>query len=322
MTPIPRQETFEQFMTRCLHDPEQGYYSQNIRGIGSRGDFTTAPQLSEAPAKAIAAWARQAFRAHRTNNLIEIGPGMGTLAGQVLQHLPMHIRFRTKLHLVDSSQTLAVRQKAGLRNKANYHRTIQEALSACKGRAVIYSNELVDAFPVKLFEKTSDSWAEVCLNHSSATGVPEEYLCRSAELPPSSIFDQLFQTSQRVEIHDSYRLWLKSWLPGWQTGEMLTIDYGNLAKDLYYRRPGGSLRAYFHHQIFEGNSVYQHPGKQDITADVNFTDLIQWSKPWLTSEMPVSLATFIRCNTEYVCEPILGAADHFMVLRQVIREKI
>ena len=52
-TPIP----FEEFMRRALYDPEHGYYARSIAGVGRRGDFTTAPMLSEAPARAIATWA-------------------------------------------------------------------------------------------------------------------------------------------------------------------------------------------------------------------------------------------------------------------------
>ena len=52
-TPQP----FEEFMRRALYDPERGYYARRITGVGRRGDFTTAPMLSAAPAKAIAAWA-------------------------------------------------------------------------------------------------------------------------------------------------------------------------------------------------------------------------------------------------------------------------
>ncbi len=44
--------TVEKFMERALYDPEHGYYSRRITGVGRHGDFTTAPMLSGAPAKA------------------------------------------------------------------------------------------------------------------------------------------------------------------------------------------------------------------------------------------------------------------------------
>ena len=38
-----------------------------------------------------------------------------------------------------------------------------EALAACHGRAVIFSNELVDAFAVRRFQNTADGWQELMI---------------------------------------------------------------------------------------------------------------------------------------------------------------
>lgn len=308
------QETFEQFMQRCLHDPQRGYYAKNIRAIGPRGDFTTAPQLSSTPAKAIAAWAAQAMRTHQTRNLIEIGPGMGTLSQQVLCHLPLTLRFRTKLHLVDSSPILLSHQKNTLGKRALYHQTIHQALESCKGNAVIFSNELVDAFPVRLFQKNQNQWQEISVIHSENR--ISEILIDPVSLPESSIFKGNYPSGQRVEVHESYQKWLQSWLPIWRRGEMLTIDYGALASDLYHRRPQGSLRGYLLQQRIEGPAIYQNPGLQDLTADVNFSDLIEWGKPFLQHETPLNLAEFIQSYTQAQDDQLLNACHYFMTLRQ------
>lgn len=307
-------ETFEQFMQRCLHDPQRGYYAKNIRAIGSRGDFTTAPQLAEAPAKAIAAWARQAMRFHKTRNLIEIGPGMGTLSKQILRHLPLTLRLTTKLHLVDSSPNLLAHQKNTLGKRASFHSTIHKALESCDGNAVIFSNELVDAFPVRLFQKKQTDWKEIALIHSG--NQTQEILIDPHTLPESSIFNGIFPFDQRVEIHESYQKWLQSWLPLWQSGEMLTIDYGNLAESLYHRRPHGSLRGYLLQQRIEGPDLYRNQGLQDLTADVNFTDLVEWGKPWLISETPQNFADLIRPFTKTHDSQLILACDYFMAVRQ------
>jgi SAM-dependent MidA family methyltransferase len=307
-------ETFEQFMRRCLHDPQRGYYSKNIRSIGTRGDFTTAPQISDAPAKAIAAWASKAMRFHRTRHLIEVGPGMGTLSKQVLQHLPITLRFAVKLHLVDSSPALLAHQKNTLGKRASFHNTIHEALKSCGGNAVIFSNELVDAFPVRLFQKNQSNWQEIALIHSD--NLTREILVDPSSLPKSSIFSRDFPIGQRVEVHESYRNWLRSWLPLWRGGEMLTMDYGNLAENLYHRCPQGSLRGYLLQHRVEGPAIYQNPGLQDLTADVNFTDLIEWGEPELQYEAPQSFAEFIHPFTKPHDSQLLAACDHFMSLRQ------
>lgn len=303
-------ETIESFMARALHDPTKGYYARNIRGIGPRGDFTTAPHLSETPAKAIAAWITRSLRETKVRHVIEIGPGLGTLSGQVIRRLPAIMRLRTRFHLVESSPALAASQKKLLGKKVFYHTNILSALEACSGEAVIFSNELIDAFPARVFRKTKGKWLEVALKDSSEILLPHN------KLPPSSTFSIDFQEGQTVEVHDSYRLWLESWLPSWKRGSMLTIDYGDTAEHLYTRRPRGTLRAYLLHQRVEGSAIFCHAGLQDITADVNFTDITAWSSPWLENSPLVNLADFMRPFSDHQEFHVLEAAAEFKALEQ------
>jgi len=309
--PIP----FEEFMRRALYDPDRGYYARRIRAVGARGDFTTAPMLSDAPAKAVAAWAARALRQTGCHDLIEIGPGEGKLAAAVIKHLPWRIRWQTRLHLVETSGPLAEMQKKSLGNKARWHESPADALAECGGKAVIYSNELVDAFPVRRFQNTSEGWREIAV-HIAPDGRFAESLLPLSPLPESSGFSPDHPHGQRIEVHESYRRWLAAWLPQWKAGRMLTIDYGSEAPTLYQRRPHGTLRAYHFHQRIVGPDIYQNIGRQDLTADVNFTDLRNWSKPWVADESLQTLAQFF-CNTNNpVPADSLGANEAFLVLEQ------
>jgi len=312
MKPIP----FEQFMAQALHDPQHGYYARRISGVGRRGDFTTAPMLSEAPARAIAAWAARAMRESGSRNLIEIGPGEGTLAAGVLRHLPWHLRWRTRLHLVETSAPLAERQRKLLGKRATWHANPPAALAACGGNAVIYSNELVDAFPVRRFQKTAEGWRELAVGFDEQRR-PHESLLPPAPLPDSSGFLDRYPVGQWIEVHDSYRRFLSDWLPLWKSGRMLTIDYGATTEALYHRRPRGSLRAYLLQQRLEGPAIYDNPGRQDLTADVNFTDLQNWSRPWVSAQTLVRFGKFLQ-NTPSNCELAdpEGAGGAFLVLDQ------
>ncbi len=298
-TPIP----FEEFMRRALHDPQRGYYARRITGVGRRGDFTTAPMLSEAPARAIARWAAHALHQTRCRDLIEIGPGEGKLAATVLRHLPWRIRWRTRLHLVETSRPLAKIQRERLGSKAAWYDSPAAALSACAGRAVIFSNELVDAFPVRRYQKTTDGWRELAVS-LDGKGNATESLMQPAPLPESSAFSAAHPHGQWIEIHDSYHHWLREWLPLWKAGRMLTIDYGSNADALYQRRPNGTLRAYLLQQRLEGPAIYQNPGRQDLTADVNFTDLMKWSEPWTSGAHLQTFGEFLSEST--------GRGDHFL----------
>lgn len=313
-TPI----SFEKFMARALHDPQHGYYSRRISGVGRRGDFTTAPMLSEAPARAVATWAAMALKETGCRDLIEIGPGEGTLAAGVLRNLPWKMRWKTRLHLVETSVPLAARQRELLGRRASYHLRIQEALEACGGKAVIYSNELVDAFPVRRFQKTPEGWQELAV-HFDERKQAHESLLPPAPLPDSAGFLDHHPLGQRIEVHDSYRRFLTDWLPHWKAGRLLTIDYGATAENLYHRRPHGSTRGYLHQQRLEGPAVYENPGRQDLTADVNFTDLMHWSQPWIREQRLTDFGEFLQraqtSNDPLLADP-LSASGAFLVLDQ------
>ena len=83
---------------------------------------------------------------------------------------------------------------------------------------------------------------------------------------------------QRVEWHREYLRWLQALDAALAAGvPCLTIDYGDELPALYHRRPAGTVRAYFQHQRLTGPEIYcPGPGRQDLTADANFTDLKRW----------------------------------------------
>jgi SAM-dependent MidA family methyltransferase len=274
--------------------------------------------MSGALAGAVAPWAVTALRETACRDLIEIGPGEGVLAAAVLRGLPWLLRWNTRLHLVETSAPLAQIQRKRLGRRVTWHASPAEALAACEGRAVIFSNELVDAFPVRGFENTTDGWREIAVT-LDADGKARESLLAPAPLPPSSVFSQNHAPGQRVEVHDSYRRWLLEWLPHWKAGRLLTIDYGSTADSLYHRRPRGTLRAYLLQQRLEGPAIYQNPGRQDLTADVNFSDLLAWSRPWTADPRLVTLAAFLRefaASADAGLTDETGAGGAFRVLDQ------
>lgn len=309
--------TFEEFMRLALHDPQRGYYARKISGVGRRGDFTTAPMLNDSLARAVAGWVVAAMRETDCRNLIEIGPGEGRLCRQIFKRLPWHTRMRTRVHLVETSTPLREKQRELLGGKAVWHDHPSKALAACAGNAVIFSNELVDAFPVRRFEKTRDGWQEIAVSFDE-TGRALERLLSPAPLPDSAGFCEEFTIGQRIEVHESYRKWLEGWLPDWKSGRMLTIDYGATADTIYQRRPRGTVRAYLLQQRLEGAEIYQNIGRQDLTADVNFTDLIEWPKPLLETTRLETLSGFLKRSG--IEDPELtdenGAGGAFMVLDQ------
>lgn len=274
--------SFEAFMAYALHDPLHGYYARRISTVGRGGDFTTTAEISPALAKAIADWLVKQLRATKCRDVIELGPGSGALAAAVRENLPWSWRMRIRWHLVETSSTLReIQAKRHELRKTRWHDSVASALDACAGAACIYSNEFFDAFPVRLFQRGEKVWQEVFVQHSNGAFI--EVLSDADVLPSSCIWRLDWPVAQRVEVHDAVRHWLEDLAMHWRCGAMLTIDYGASLEQMYVRQPRGSLRAYFMQQRMAGAGIYQNVGRQDLTADVNFTDLIEWSSAFVES---------------------------------------
>ncbi|WP_143184478.1 SAM-dependent methyltransferase [Rubritalea squalenifaciens] len=263
---------FDSFMQYALHHPSEGYYARKIKTVGPGGDFSTTATLSPILGRAIAARAIAWLKQNPGSfHLIEIGAGDGSLAKSVLNALPIPQRWKVHYHIVETSEPLTEQQKEKLnKHRVTWHDNVKAALSACRGRAVIFSNELVDAFPVRILCRKEGLWNELHVENGQESFHP----CTS--LPESSALQDDHPEDYRVEIHESYRDWMEDWLPAWHEGEIITIDYGDTYPEIYHRRPHGTIRAFLMHQLLDGPAIYQNVGMQDLTADVNFTDLMDW----------------------------------------------
>ncbi len=285
--------SFESFMREALYHPRFGYYSSNIVTVGRRGDFSTSATISETLGKAVGKWALQERKETLGTSfgnrwhVIEIGAGDGSLARDFLANLPLVHRIPLTYHIVDVSEPLLRTQRETLpKLQVRWHDSVKDALASCDGRALIFSNELVDAFPATAvrWNASSNAWDELILSDRGNEGLLETYepLANEKTAPGSSIFDSWdsedvpLKDGQRCEIHWSYRSWQSEWLPHFKTGSLLTIDYGAPFPQVYHKRPAGTVRGYFQRIRLEGAEVYDRFGHQDLTADVNFTDLERW----------------------------------------------
>lgn len=284
---------FDQYMAEALYHPRHGYYSSNICAIGRRGDFSTSSGLHYVLGAAVSAWALKEKKNSlsaglgRRWNVIEVGAGDGSMASDFLRAVPALHRPLLSYHIVEVSEPLRRKQKEKLpRLSVKWHESMASALEACQGRALIVSNELVDAFPASVvrWHESIRQWEELYLRDQGRGVLAEEFHKFTEDRlgHTSSVFGQWnevpLRDGQVCEIFWSYERWLSEWLPSWRQGAMLTIDYGDYFPKLYERNPRGTLRGYFQGVRLQGSEVYDRFGHQDLTADVNFSDLMAWGE--------------------------------------------
>lgn len=254
---------FDHWMAQALYGP-RGYYTSPRPLLGFRGDFTTTPKTSPLLAQKLAEMVGAC-------PVIELGPGDGTLAEDLRTSLGFWKRHQLDYHFVEISPHLRERQRERFGCRAGWHDTLAEALEVVGGEALILSNEFFDAFPARIFQDGRELYLD---QKGGEHWQPCPRLPEAEALSPS----HSWPPGQRLEVLETVHEWYQTQLSGFRKGRMVTVDYGGQIHDLYHRRPGGTLRAYFHHQRLYPPEAYANPGHQDLTTDVCFDDLRQWGE--------------------------------------------
>jgi SAM-dependent MidA family methyltransferase len=256
---------FDRFMELALYHPIHGYYSARMPRIGVRGDFSTAATLDDSLGRALANWIRAEVAALRLRHptIIELGSGTGQLARTILRRFQPWEKLR--YYVVDISP------QSRFSRRIQRFNSVREALNAAGGVAILFSNELVDAFPCRRLVRTESGWDEIWIELHDARWLERRMPVQC--YPESSALSPTLPIGQIVEVHESYYTWFKELSCSLQRGALLTIDYGGSTTEVYRGKRSGTLRAFFQHQRLEGMEIYRRPGQQDLTADVNFDDL-------------------------------------------------
>jgi NADH dehydrogenase [ubiquinone] 1 alpha subcomplex assembly factor 7 len=158
--------TVAQYMTACLHDPQEGYYATRP-GLGAEGDFITAPLVSQMFGELIGLWAVETWRAMgapKPFRLVEAGPGDGTLMSDILRAARLMPPFieAADLWLIEVSDPLMARQMVALR-EAPLTPTWAPSISVIEPGApvILIANELLDCLPARQFvQSPSGGWSE------------------------------------------------------------------------------------------------------------------------------------------------------------------
>jgi SAM-dependent MidA family methyltransferase len=273
--------TVAQFMAWALYHPEHGYYMKGPN-IGPRGDFTTSPEASPAFGKLLATHVAEVdvlLEHPPASDIVECGPGRGTLANQLLDALEAQnpsLYARSTYWLVEISPALTKLQKELLiprhGDKCRWVADLDLIPQSIQGALI--ANEFIDAFPVHVIENRDGTLMEQYVEKSGEEGFA---ICLGTPSTPALLeFVQSYkielQPGEQIEVNLSMIEWLKSLGRKLEKGAAAIFDYGDTYPGRYSEaRRQGTLLGYFGGAVT--SDITAHPGEQDLTALVDFTAL-------------------------------------------------
>lgn len=262
-----------QFMTLALHDPKAGYYATR-QPFGARGDFITAPEISQIFGELLGLWLAQCWQDQDSPphfHLVELGPGRGTLMRDVLRAGRTVPGFceAAEIVLVEASPGLTAIQRETLKDSgvsARWLTHLDESLE--NAPLYLLANEFFDALPVRQYVMSKDGWRERMVTEKNGTldfalaahplkglAVPE---ARGAAEPGAVFETSPAATAIAEEIAQTIAA---------KGGAALIADYGHMGNGF-----GETLQAVKGHDY---TKVLEAPGEADISSHVDFAALAE-----------------------------------------------
>ena len=265
-----------EFMGHVLSHRDFGYYT-NKDPIGFKGDFITAPEISQLFGEMIGLkladhWIKSGQPGACA--LVELGPGKGSLMNDLLRatahvegfHDAMQIFFVEVSNPLKEQQKLLVNQFSKV--KFNWTQSINEIPSK---PTYLVANEFFDALPVRQYVKNRHEWYEVAVTISPESG---DY--KFIELLVDAKMNDLLNTEYPKSKHRSYVETSSESIEVIQKvssriyenqGIAIIIDYGYSENNLIRINFNPTIQSVKNHKY---NPVLSDVGNADITAHVDF----------------------------------------------------
>jgi len=256
------------YMGLCLTPPHKGYY-KGADPLGAKGDFITAPEISQMFGELIGfffvnLW--QQMGQPRAFTLLELGPGRGTLMADMLRVACRAEGFRDALdlRLFETNPALIAEQSARL--EAYGPKWIDGFDKVGPGPLLVIANEFFDALPIRQFVRSEQGWHERMVGliegkrsfGLSPTPIPASAMPEAvADAPPNSVYEAALAGT---EVISRLAATIST-----QGGTILAVDYG-----FAQTQTGETLQGVRRHAYAD---VLESPGDTDLSAHVDFDAL-------------------------------------------------
>ena len=267
--------SFKRYMDLALYAPGLGYYTAGSAKLGEEGDFITAPEISPLFSQSLANSILPALDKEQV--ILEVGAGRGRMAADILIFLQQQDKLPKEYWILELSADLRERQKQTisetvpeLLEKVKWLDTLPEKISG-----VVLANELLDAMPVQLFQKTENdineinvTWENDKFDFQEESSFDKDLIGRVRDIESETGSE--FISGYVSEVNLAAEDWIKSIAERLQQGIIILIDYGFPRHEYYHeQRSQGTLMCHYRHRTHPNPFVY--PGLQDITAHIDFT---------------------------------------------------
>lgn len=258
------------YMAQALGDPTHGYYTTQT-AIGRKGDFITAPEVSQLFGEIIGVWLLAQWQQQgqpEPFHIAELGPGRGTLMQDIIRTLctfPQAAK-SLRIHLVEMSDSLRQEQAdklAPVKHLITWHDTIDSLPDA---PIFLVANEFFDALPIHHWIFHENRWHERIIGLNEQKELAFGLGAVRDLVPHHPLQPSEGSIWEHCPMADAITQSLAAHLAT-HGGAALIIDYGYL--DHAY---GDTFQAIKDHAYADPLIA---PGQQDLTAHVNFAALKQ-----------------------------------------------
>ena len=282
--------SLDTYLEKVLYDKNIGYY-QNINPFGVKGDYVTAPNISNIFCEMISIWLVsfwESLKRPKKLNFVELGPGNGDFCLvllKTLKNFPDVLNYINIMLYEKSDRLKAIQKKRIISQKVSWIKNLKKIE---KGPVVFFGNEFLDALPIKQFKKINNEVFERYVNYKK------------------NRVNFIFKKAIKKQINKlkNYRLLNKNGIIEYPeygfkeldvickkikkfNGGVLFIDYG-----YEFQNNINTLQSVMKHRF---NDINKNIGNADITSLVNFGLYKQYfSSNNLSVENIVSQSEFLQ----------------------------
>jgi len=259
---------FRDFVELALYHPQLGYYAKRAR---PEADYITSPRLSPLFAATLGRLVREfASRADDgVSTVVDIGCGDGSLINNLLEC----VGHAAALRYYGVDRSLERLKPEALNSKTLFVQTIEEVPR--DGSHLILSNELFDAFPFARLVQRDEHLHELWVTDRDG---PLDWTEHEAPGPYEDYFAArgiALDDGQFADVSLEWEAYYRDLCTFVQRGMIVTFDYGFPQEQLFRSRVRRFGTAAAYHAQRVTRDLLASPGEQDLTAHINFSDLIR-----------------------------------------------